>query len=52
MCTVTFTKYITHSMIFFTTYDIINITHDCSVQINIHNTIHIFIYISENITFY
>jgi hypothetical protein len=27
-------KYITHSMIFFTTHYIINITHDCSVQIN------------------
>jgi len=34
MYTVTFTKYITHFMIFFTTHDIINITHDCSVQIS------------------
>ena len=52
MYTVTFTKYITHAMIFFTIHNIINITNDCSVQINTHNTIHIFIYISENITFY
>lgn len=52
MYAVTFTKYVTHSMIIFTTHDIINITHDCSVQIHTHNTIHIFIYISENITLY
>jgi hypothetical protein len=52
MYTVTITKYIAHSVIFFTTQYIINITYDYSMQINTHNTIHIFIYISENITFY
>jgi len=52
MYTITFTKYITHSVIFFTTHEIINITHNCSVQINTHKTIYIFIYMNENITFY
>lgn len=44
MYTVTFTKHVTHSMIFFTTHDIINITHDCSVQINTHTILFTFLF--------